>query len=404
MLVVIGGGPAGFFAAVTARRTNPGVPVVLLEQGGEVLRKVRISGGGRCNVTHACFDPRELVTHYPRGGRELRGPFHHFGPAETEAWFAAEGVRLKTEDDGRMFPLTDDSATVVGALTGAAAAAGVQVRTRCGATDLKREDDGFTVATAGGDLRAGAVVLASGGRTSAGTGPDGYALARGLGHAIVPPVPSLFTFRSGAPLLAGLAGIAAEVRVAAAGLEAGGPLLITHKGLSGPAVLRLSAWGARALQACGYAFDLGVDWLPGVADADALLQERIRGHGRRAVAGDHATPLPARLWAALVREAGIDARTRWADLGREARLRLAGALKATVLPVAGQAPFKEEFVTCGGVALGEVDFRTMGSRVCPGLFLAGEVLDVDGVTGGFNFQNCWTTGWLAGRGSSDWLR
>ncbi len=399
MHVVIGGGPAGFFAAITARREDPDTPVVLLEQGAQVLRKVRVSGGGRCNVTHACFDPRELAAHYPRGARELRGPFHHFGPAETAAWFAAEGVALKTEDDGRMFPVTDDSATVVDALVAAARAAGVQLRTRCGAAAVARDGDGFSVATAGGEtLRADTLVLASGGRTSAGPGPDGYDLARSLDHTIVPPVPSLFTFRSGAPLLAGLAGVATPVGLAAAGCRSDGPLLITHKGVSGPAVLKLSAWGARALHDLGYTFDLAVDWLPGVADADALLQERIHSHGKRQIAGDHAADLPARLWAALVRESGIADQARWADLGREPRRRLAAALKASILPVDGQSPFKEEFVTCGGVALPEVDFRSMASRVCPGLFLAGEVLDIDGVTGGFNFQNCWTGGWLAGRG------
>ncbi|HPF69815.1 MAG TPA: NAD(P)/FAD-dependent oxidoreductase [Candidatus Krumholzibacteria bacterium] len=401
MIIVIGGGPAGFMAAITARRARPGEPVLLLEQGADVLRKVAVSGGGRCNVTHACFDPRELVKSYPRGGRELRGPFHHFGPAETEAWFAAEGVRLKTEDDGRMFPVTDRSATIVEALVGAARTAGVEVRTRTVVTALERTGEGFGCRTSGGDLAARAVVLATGGRTSAGGGPSGYDLAAALGHTIVPPVPSLFTFRSSAPLLAGLAGVATEVRLKAEGLDSSGPLLITHKGVSGPAVLRLSAWGARALCDRGYAFELAVDWLPATADADALLRDRIRDHGKRQIAGDHPHPLPARLWAALVRECGIPDPARWADLGKEPRRRLASALKGTILPVTGQAPFKEEFVTCGGVALAEVDFRTMASRPCPGLHLAGEVLDIDGITGGFNFQNCWTTGWLAGRGAAD---
>ena len=401
MHIVIGGGPAGFFAAITARRGDPSTPVLLLEQGAEVLRKVRVSGGGRCNVTHACFDPRELVAHYPRGARELRGPFHHFGPAETVAWFADLGVALKTEDDGRMFPVTDDSATIVAALTDAADRAGVEVRTRCAVGALRRDAGGFACDLADGQvLRAERVVLATGGRTSTGAGPGGYDLARSLGHTIVEPIPSLFTFKCQAPLLAGLAGVATGVRVAAAGLDATGPLLITHKGVSGPAVLRLSAWGARALHGLGYSFDLTVDWLPDLGDADALLQQRIRTHGKRGIAGDNPTHLPARLWAALVREAGIAEQARWADLGREPRQRLAAALKATILPIAGQTPFKEEFVTCGGIALGEVDFRTMASRVCPGLHLAGEVLDIDGITGGFNFQNCWTTGWLAGRGTA----
>ena len=214
MHIVIGGGPAGYFAAITARRTDPSTPVLLLEQGGEVLRKVRVSGGGRCNVTHACFDPRELVAHYPRGARELRGPFHHFGPAETVAWFADEGVALKTEDDGRMFPVTDSSATIVDALTGAAGRAGVEVRTRCAVVALRRDDEGFACELADGQvLRAARVVLATGGRTSAGAGPGGYDLAQGLGHTIVEPIPSLFTFKCRAPVLAGLAGVATGVKV-----------------------------------------------------------------------------------------------------------------------------------------------------------------------------------------------
>jgi len=397
MLVVIGGGPAGFMAAVTARRADQGTRVILLESGRQVLRKVRISGGGRCNLTHDCDDPALLVDHYPRGGRELRGPFTKFGPSAVADWFAAEGIELKTEPDGRRFPVTDRSATVVDALEAAARTAGVEVRTGVRVTGLRQVDEEFVVETTGEFFNARRVVLATGGATSSGEGPTGYDLARGLGHTIVTPVPSLFTFTCRAPVLDGLAGVSAAVRLVAAGHTTAGPLLVTHRGVSGPAVLKLSALGAREFHAADYRCELAVDWLAETRDADALLQERIHAHGRRQVARDNPTVLPHRLWAALVRTAAVADDTRWADLGRDPRRRLAASLKRTTLPVTGQTTFKEEFVTCGGVALAEVDFRTMASRVCPGLYLAGEVLDIDGLTGGFNFQACWTTGWLAGR-------
>ncbi len=398
MHLVIGGGPAGFFAAITARRADPNTPVVLLERGSEVLRKVLVSGGGRCNVTHDCDDPTALIDHYPRGGRELRGPFHHFGPPAVDDWFTAEGIALKTEDDGRRFPTTDRSTTIVDALTDAARAAGVEVRTGRRVTALSRDHGGFICEAGGEELRAEGVVLATGGKTSAVVqGPDGYDLARGLGHTIVPPVPSLFTFRCNAPWLRELPGVSADVALRAAGHTVRGPLLVTHKGVSGPAVLRLSAWGARDLHDQDYRFELRIDWLPELPDIDTLLQEHAAAHGRRQIVGDNPTPLPRRLWSALAREAGVAEDRRWAELGRKPRQSLADILKNTVLPVEGQSPFRDEFVTCGGVALTEVDFRTMASRVCPGLHLAGEVLDIDGLTGGFNFQNCWTTGWLAGQ-------
>jgi predicted Rossmann fold flavoprotein len=403
--IVIGGGPAGFFAAITAREAAPDRPVLLLEKNPSVLGKVKISGGGRCNVTHACFDPRELITRYPRGGRELRGPLTRFGPAETMDWFTQRGVPLKTEDDGRVFPVSDSSASIVDALTGAAREAGVQVETRQTVTGLACEPGAFTLALADGrELRAERVLVATGGRTSSGGGADGYNLAAGLGHTIEPPVPSLFTFEIEDPLLAGLAGVAvpAEVRVSGGGkaLRQTGPLLITHRGLSGPAVLLLSAWGARELHERGYAFDIEVAWLPGLRaeEVNEELQTWSRDHARATVAGGGPGGLPRRLWTALVGAAGVGDDRRWAELGREERRRLASLLTGTRLSVRGQALNKEEFVTCGGVHLNEVDFRTMQSKICPGLFLAGEVLDIDGVTGGFNFQGCWTMGWLAGMG------
>lgn len=408
MIVVIGAGPAGLFAAITARERAPDRPVVVCEKSGRALAKVLVSGGGRCNVTHACFDARELAARYPRGGRELRGPLTRFGPAETAAWFAARGVALKTEPDGRMFPVTDDARTVAGTLLDAARELGVELRLRCGARSLRaRDGGGFQVGLADdAELHADRVLLATGGRTSrtAGDGGDGYALAAALGHTIVPPVPSLFSLDCDAPWLTALAGVAvpdAQVTVGEGrdAVSRRGAVLVTHRGLSGPAVLVLSAWAARALHACDYRTLLRVDWLPGDGAVDATeahLQDWARAHGRQEIAAAGPGGPPRRLWTALTAQAGIAGGARWGDLGRDARRRLAAALRDTRLATTGQSTHKEEFVTCGGVALAEVDFRTLESRLQPGLHLAGEVLDIDGVTGGFNFQACWTTGRLAG--------
>jgi len=395
---VIGGGAAGVFAAIAC--AEAGGDVVVLERGPRLLDKVRISGGGRCNVTHARFDARALAAFYPRGGKALIGPLVRFGPRETVAWFAARGVRLKAEPDGRMFPETDDSATVVECLVASARAAGVRLRTGAGATAIRRLPDGrFAVAIAGGAaLRCARVLLATGGCRSAAAG----SLATSLGHSLEEPVPSLFAFDVETPWVRALAGVSvadAAAAVAGAGLRERGALLFTHAGVSGPAILRLSAWGARTLHAHGYRFTLVIDWMPhlGRPELEAALGALRREHGARRIVNAPLPPLPARLWEALVLAAGIAPATRCADVTREGARRLAAQLSASELPVTGKSLNKEEFVTCGGVRLDEVSFRTMESRVCPGLHLAGEVLDVDGLTGGFNFQAAWTTGWIAGR-------
>jgi len=400
MFIVIGGGPAGFFGAIRARETAPDRPVILFEKSDQVLRKVVVSGGGRCNVTHACFDARELVTRYPRGGRELRGPFHTFGPGETVTWFADRGVELKTEPDGRMFPVTDSSDTIVSCLREAATNAGVEVRTGTAVAGVTETETAFAVALKDGTvLEAEAVLLATGGRTSTG---GGYGMTGSLGHTIIPPVPSLFTFKIEDPILLGLAGVAVpSARVKIPGVRTlveTGPVLVTHWGLSGPAVLRLSAWGARHLHDVDYRCEVMVDWCPDLnpQQVDDRLQEQTRAHGKQRISGGGPFGLPRRLWQALVTGAGIAADMRWADLGRKSRLALARYVSECTFKVNGRTVNKEEFVTCGGVALNEVDFKTMGSRICPGLYLAGEVLDIDGITGGYNFQACWTTGWLAG--------
>ena len=404
-VVIIGGGAAGFFAAITCKEANPAAQVTILEGSASLLSKVRISGGGRCNVTHDEPDPARLVLNYPRGGRALRGPLTRFGPRETIAWFQSRGVVLKTEADGRMFPTTDDSETIIACLVNAAHAAGVEIRTRAAVADIDIDTDSGT------DTRStGFVAHFKSGETSAadrlllapGGSPAGYRWAAKLGHVIEPPVPSLFTFKIDDPRLEGLAGVSvpqARVRLDDSKDVHAGPLLVTHWGLSGPAVLRASAWGARTLHEHSYRLGLTVDWLPGINED--VIKETFAGakqrDARRSILASGPLDLPQRLWRALAKTAGAEDRTRWADASKALLAALAREVKAGHYQIGGKGVFKEEFVTCGGVRLKEVDFASMESRIRPGLHFAGEILDIDGVTGGFNFQSAWTAGWLAGR-------
>lgn len=403
MIIVIGGGPAGFFAAITAKQHAPDQEVLLLEKGSEVLRKVTVSGGGRCNVTHHCPEPKTLAEHYPRGGKALRGPFHSWGTDDTRQWFEDLGVRLKTEADGRVFPESNSSSTIVGCLRTRAHEVGVVVETGELVQSLVQGATLEVQLKSGRQLSATAVLLATGGH--------GHQLAAQMGHTIVSPVPSLFTFNCIEPMLEDMAGVAAQnVSVRATGpglprkgLEQGGPLLITHWGLSGPAVLKLSAWGARLLSVCNYQFVLRVDWCPDIArdDLDKRLNLWATENGQKQTINSCPVEMPRRLWTAIVKNSGVPEERRWAELGRKMLARLLENLKGTPLEIDGKSTFKEEFVTCGGVKLSEVNFKTMESKICPGLFFAGEVLDIDGVTGGFNFQGCWTTGRLAGLGMAN---
>jgi hypothetical protein len=431
-VIVVGGGAAGFFAAITCAEAAPDAGVTVLERGPHFLSKIRISGGGRCNVTHACFNPRDFATRYPRGERALLAPLQKFFARDTVAWFESRGVKLKTEADGRMFPVSNSSETVVNCLLHSARAAGVKLRLNCGVEHVSRNERGEFELTLASERRShvgvhalacdpnklklehhhagsetGApietlvcdrLLLATGGCRAAVAGQ----LAVSLGHTLEPPVPSLFTFRTESPWLRSLAGISVgtvEVSVPSAKLRERGPLLVTHQGLSGPAILRLSAWGARVLHGFNYQFPLHVNWLPQI-HADAIAAE-LKSHQAaqpaRLVVNVPATPLPLRLWEQLVLAAGIARDTRWAALSRAAQHRLVQQLIRTEFAVTGKSLNQDEFVTCGGVRLGEVNFKTMESKVCPGLFFAGELLDIDGVTGGFNFQAAWTTGWLAGK-------
>ena len=404
-VVIVGGGAAGFFAAIAcAEQLGAAGAVTLYEATAHPLAKVRVSGGGRCNVTHACFEPRELAKKYPRGGRELLGAFHRWQPRDMIAWLAERGVETKTEDDGRMFPATDDSATIVDCLTAAAEKAGVRLVTSMGVRKAERtkrdgEPPSFWVTlTDGTGVRCDRLLLATGGNRSS----AGFTIAEAFGHAIEPLVPSLFTFHSDDARLIGLSGVSLEnavVSVPGTKLRTDGPLLITHWGLSGPAVLKLSAWGARELAAQNYEFPLLLNWAPphtreSLARELAAVREK---NPKKQIATWSPLAMPQRLWERLVTSAGIAPVMPWAQVGNAALATLAVQLTAAELTVVGKSTFKEEFVTCGGVRLSEVDFKTMGSRLCPGLHFAGEVLDIDGVTGGFNFQSAWTTGWLAGQ-------
>jgi predicted Rossmann fold flavoprotein len=398
-IAIIGGGAAGFFAAIHAAESNPAATVLLFEATAHPLAKVRVSGGGRCNVTHACFDPRDLVAAYPRGSRELLGPFHKFGPREVVEWFAERGVPLKTESDGRMFPVTDKSATIVNCLLNSARAAGVQIETRCGVSGLRRDSGGSTALTLlnGSSVEADCVLIATGGNRSS----AGAAIAAGFGHTILNQVPSLFTFPIDDARLRGLEGISvpdATVSVTGTNLCESGPLLITHWGVSGPVILRLSAWGARELHAMDYHFSVSVSWVGSTLPnsvTDELVSMRTQ-HPRRKIAAFGLQGLPSRLWERLVSSSGTGSETLWNGLSNERIASLVEQITRSEFRVSGKSMNKEEFVTCGGVSLREVDFRTMESRLCPGLHFAGEVLDIDGITGGFNFQAAWTTGWLAG--------
>ncbi|HEV7926262.1 MAG TPA: NAD(P)/FAD-dependent oxidoreductase [Verrucomicrobiae bacterium] len=399
-VVVAGGGASGMLAAIVCAEAAPGAKVTVLEKSAQFLSKVRISGGGRCNVTHACFDAGELSLHYPRGGAALRGPFEVFQPRDTIAWFEAHGVQLKTESDGRMFPVSNSSQTIIDCLLRSARAVGVELLANRGLDRVDRPTEGgFSLTLVGGEtLASQRLMLATGGCRGAAAGQ----LAESLGHTLEPPVPSLFTFHIAVPWLRELAGISVEpveVSVPGLGLRERGALLVTHTGLSGPAILRLSAWGARELHGLNYQFPLQINWLPnldheGVA---ALLESRRAAQPARLLVNSPMPPLAARLWERLVLAAGVARETRWADLSRSARHQLVQQLTATRLEVVGKSLNQEEFVTCGGVRLREVNFKTMESRVCPGLHLGGELLDIDGLTGGFNFQSAWTTGWLAGK-------
>ena len=392
-------------AAITA--AEQGVrEVVVLEATPEPLQKVRISGGGRCNVTHACWDPAELSTHYPRGSRPLRGPFSRFACGDAIAWFDERGLTLVEEPDGRMFPQQNRSEAVIHCLQKAATGVGVQLRTKVMVQQVAAQKDGGFVVDGRGleqSLKARNVMLATGGH------PSGRKLAESLGHQVVPPVPSLFSLSLSTKTLTACSGIAIDdvsldLKLGDQRFRQTGRVLITHRGLSGPATLRLSAFAARALHQSHYKGELKVDWSGGQGRQGVeqrLRQWRLDKARRTLISAKPLEHLPRRLWQAFLSEVDVDGERRWADLPLKTERQLVEILCAQRLPIQGRGPFGEEFVTAGGVALGEVNLATMESHRCPGLYVAGELLDVDGVTGGFNFQACWSGGWLAGQAIAD---
>jgi len=411
-LIIVGGGAAGFYAAIQVAERAPHLRIAILERGKTVLSKVKVSGGGRCNVTHGEFSPKELTSHYPRGERELLGPFHKHAPMDVMAFFEDRGVPLKIEADGRVFPQSDSSQSIIDCLVGEAERSGVKLLSNSSVKAFKRTGSGWELTTMNKAYRCRKLLLATG------SNPKIWQQLEGMGHTIIPPLPSLFTFHIADERLKGIPGISVPATVEVPVkkrfgqrrdlnlksrvreeplLWAEGPVLITHWGLSGPAILKLSAWGARLLAEYNYNFKVIVNWCPEYSQGsmEAYLQEIKATEAKKTVLRSPVVELPKRLWSRLVHAAGIEPADRWAELSKEKLQHLAQQLTASSFTVVGKSPFKEEFVTAGGVSLKEINFKNMESKVLPGLYFAGEIVDVDAITGGFNFQNAWTGAFLA---------
>ncbi len=395
-ILILGGGAAGFFTAINTAEVNPELTIAILERGKEVLTKVKVSGGGRCNVTHAEFIPKDLSTNYPRGEKELIGPFHSFMTGDTIAWFEERGVALKIEEDGRMFPVTDSSQTIIDCFINETKRLGIEVLQGQSVKQILKTDGGFELVTPSEVFSAKKVVIATG------SNPKVWKILEALGHTVVPPVPSLFTFNIKDERIADLPGLATEVSVEVLSekgsvlLASEGPLLITHWGMSGPAILKLSAWGARLLEPTKYQFTIRVNWLHYLSAEDAMEQllELKLQNPKQTLQKYAQFDLPKRLWQRLLNASEITVTQTWADVSKKELLRLSEALTQSTFKVEGKSTFKEEFVTAGGVQLKEVNFKTFESKVIPDLYFAGEVLNIDAITGGFNFQNAWTDGYL----------
>lgn len=398
-LIVIGGGAAGFFCAVNAARMNPGLEVLLLEKTGKLLSKVKISGGGRCNVTHALFDIAEMSKRYPRGQNFVKKTFHQFFTTDTIQWFEERGVRLKAEKDGRMFPVTDESQTIIDCLLNEANSYGVEIRMNAEVKSIKQQDGKFVLdLSESRSLSADFVCIACGGYPKASM----FQWLQQLGHSISEPVPSLFTFNLPKHPITELMGVSVEkarVKVEGTKLAEEGPVLVTHWGLSGPAVLRLSAWGARELKDKNYECKVHINWAP--AYHEQSLKEAFQSfrtsHATKKITNHNFAQLPNRLWQFLLAQSGIKEEMRFADLPAKVENVLIRNLVDYIVEVKGKTTFKEEFVTSGGIKLDEVDANTLMSKKLANLFFAGEILDVDGITGGFNFQHAWTSGWIAAK-------
>jgi predicted Rossmann fold flavoprotein len=397
-LVVVGGGAAGFFCAVNAASKVPGLKVLILEKSNKLLSKVRISGGGRCNVTHACFELPALVKRYPRGERFLKRAFFHFSPTDTINWFFERGVQLKQEADGRMFPVSDDSASIIDCLLKETNKLGIEIMLHQDVKHLERKNDQWKITSSRDVFDADFLCIACGGFPK----EEMFHWVTDLGHTIESPVPSLFTFNMPSHPVTSLMGVVvtdAQVKIMGTKLQEKGPVLVTHWGFSGPAILRLSAWGARELSGKNWQFKIQVNWIP---DYNENSLREFFSHYRfdkasQKIVNRNPFNLPQRFWEYLIKESGIPEDTRWSDLPAKEQNRLIKNLCSQEYEVKGKTTFKEEFVTAGGVKLNEVDPDTMGSRIHPNLFFAGEILDVDGITGGFNFQHAWTSGYIAAK-------
>lgn len=391
-IILVGGGAAGFFTAINIVEKNPKLKVAILERGSEVLQKVRISGGGRCNVTHACFEPNELVKFYPRGEKELRGPFHQFCSGDTIEWFEKHGVELKIEADGRMFPVSNSSQTIIDCFLEATNKLGIAVLTGQSVQSIFKKDTHWKIETQNENYVTEKLILATG------SNPKVWEMLQKFGHAIVSPVPSLFTFNIKDSRIKELPGVAAQVtvKVKDTKLTSTGPLLITHWGMSGPAILKLSAWGARVLHDKNYQFTIFVNWLNDAEkdEVENKLKELKQEHAKKSVSKKSPFELTNRLWESLVLASGIEVETKWADLSKIQLQSLVNQLINGTFQVNGKSTFKEEFVTAGGIDLKEINFKTMESKLHVNLYFAGEIVNIDAITGGFNFQNAWTSGFI----------
>lgn len=397
-ILIIGGGAAGFFTAINCAENNPKLKIAILERGKSVLEKVRISGGGRCNLTHACFDPNELVQFYPRGKKELRGPFHQFCSGDTIEWFERHGVALKIEADGRLFPVSNSSQTIIDCFVEATKKLGIAVLTGQSVQSIFKSDNVWKIETPNEQYLCEKIILATG------SNPKIWDMLQNLGHAIISPVPSLFTFNIKDARIKDLMGVSAlaKVTVKDSALEAIGPLLLTHWGMSGPAILKLSAWGARILHDKNYQFTICVNWLNDMdaENAQKTLKELKQEQAKKAVSKKSPFDFPNRLWENLVLASGIEAETKWADLSKNQMQNLVHQLTNSCFQVNGKSTFKEEFVTAGGIDLKEINFKTMESKLHKNLYFAGEIVNIDAITGGFNFQNAWTSGFIVAQSIS----
>ncbi len=417
-VLIVGGGASGFYAAINIAEANANLKIAILERGKEVLQKVKISGGGRCNVTNAETEPKEWVKNYPRGEKELLGPLYTYNNQDTIQFFETRGVQLKTEEDGRVFPVSDSSQTIIDCLLNETARLGIKVFRQSSVTQIEpvSSDDHsslWKITTINNQYQCKKVLLATG------SNPKIWKLIEGLGHKIVPPVPSLFTFNIKDERISGIQGVSTRAKVDVLPkdtfspeikpkskkteknlLSAEGPILVTHWGLSGPVILKLSAWGAIVLHALEYKFQISINWLPEYNQGSvlSLLMEIKETEAKKTVLRTKAVEIPKRLWANLVNASGIAKDEKWADVTKYKLQNLANQLTNGKFMVEGKSTFKEEFVTAGGIDLREINFKTFESKIHKNLFFAGEVINVDAITGGFNFQNAWTGGFIAAQG------